>query len=66
MSKKKKNKNKQDDANKKPKKMKRKAYERELAKLEVELVKLQGWIIPTVRAGPSNASPTGSVPALPG
>ncbi len=27
-----------------PKKMKRKAYERELAKLEVELVKLQGWI----------------------
>jgi polyphosphate kinase 2 len=29
---------------KKPKKMKRKAYERELAKLEVELVKLQGWI----------------------
>ena len=28
----------------KPKKMKRKAYERELAKLEVELVKLQGWI----------------------
>jgi polyphosphate kinase 2 (PPK2 family) len=29
---------------KKPKKMKRKAYERELARLEVELVKLQGWI----------------------
>ena len=29
---------------KKPKKMKRKKYERELAKLEVELVKLQGWI----------------------
>jgi polyphosphate kinase 2 len=29
---------------KNPKKMKRKAYERELAKLEVELVKLQGWI----------------------
>ena len=28
----------------KPKKMKRKTYERELAKLEVELVKLQGWI----------------------
>jgi polyphosphate kinase 2 len=28
----------------KPKKMKRKAYEKELAKLEVELVKLQGWI----------------------
>ncbi len=28
----------------KPKKMKRKAYERELARLEVELVKLQGWI----------------------
>jgi polyphosphate kinase 2 len=28
----------------KSKKMKRKAYERELAKLEVELVKLQGWI----------------------
>jgi len=27
----------------KPRKMKRKAYERELAKLEVELVKLQGW-----------------------
>lgn len=27
-----------------PKKMKRKDYERELAKLEVELVKLQGWI----------------------
>jgi polyphosphate kinase 2 len=27
-----------------PKKMKRKAYDRELAKLEVELVKLQGWI----------------------
>lgn len=27
-----------------PKKMKRKAYERELAKLEEELVKLQGWI----------------------
>ena len=29
---------------KKPKKMKRKAYEKELAKLEVELVRLQGWI----------------------
>ena len=29
---------------KKSKKMKRKAYERELAKLEVELVRLQGWI----------------------
>jgi len=29
---------------KKPKKMKRKAYEAELAKLEIELVKLQGWI----------------------
>lgn len=29
---------------KKEKKMKRKAYERELEKLEVELVKLQGWI----------------------
>jgi polyphosphate kinase 2 len=29
---------------KRPKKMKRKAYERELAKLEVELVRLQGWI----------------------
>jgi polyphosphate kinase 2 len=28
----------------KPRKMKRKAYEAELAKLEVELVKLQGWI----------------------
>jgi polyphosphate kinase 2 len=28
----------------KPKKMKRKEYESELAKLEVELVKLQGWI----------------------
>ena len=28
----------------KPKKMSLKAYERELAKLEVELVKLQGWI----------------------
>ena len=27
-----------------PKRMKRKAYERELARLEVELVKLQGWI----------------------
>ena len=27
-----------------PKKMKRKDYERELAKLEIELVKLQGWI----------------------
>ncbi len=30
--------------NHEPKKMKRKAYEAELAKLEVELVKLQGWI----------------------
>jgi polyphosphate kinase 2 len=29
---------------KQPKKMKRKPYERELAKLEVELVRLQGWI----------------------
>ena len=29
---------------KKPKKMGRKEYERELARLEVELVKLQGWI----------------------
>jgi polyphosphate kinase 2 (PPK2 family) len=28
----------------KPKKMKRKEYEAELARLEVELVKLQGWI----------------------
>ena len=28
----------------KPRKMKRKAYEKELARLEVELVKLQGWI----------------------
>jgi hypothetical protein len=28
----------------KAKKMKRKAYERELAKLEIELVKMQGWI----------------------
>jgi len=28
----------------KPKKMKREAYEKELAKLEVDLVKLQGWI----------------------
>jgi polyphosphate kinase 2 len=28
----------------KPKKMKRKEYEAELAKLEVELIKLQGWI----------------------
>ena len=28
----------------KPKKMKRKAYEKELARLEVELVKLQGWV----------------------
>jgi polyphosphate kinase 2 (PPK2 family) len=27
-----------------PQKMKRKAYERELAKLEIELVKMQGWI----------------------
>ena len=31
-----------------PKKMKRKDYERELAKLEVELVKLQGWILPEI------------------
>ena len=30
--------------NGKPKKMKRKKYEEELAKLEVDLVKLQGWI----------------------
>ncbi len=30
--------------NTKPKKMKRKDYEKELAILEVELVKLQGWI----------------------
>ena len=29
---------------KKPKKIKRKKYERELAKLEVELVKIQVWI----------------------
>ena len=29
---------------KKQTKMKRKAYEHELARLEVELVKLQGWI----------------------
>ena len=29
---------------KQPKKMKRKAYEKELAKLEVDLVRLQGWI----------------------
>ena len=29
---------------KKPKKLKREEYERELRKLEVELVKLQGWI----------------------
>ena len=28
----------------KPKKMKRKAYEKELVRLEIELVKLQGWI----------------------
>ena len=28
----------------KPKKMKRSAYEKELARLEVKLVKLQGWI----------------------
>ena len=28
----------------KPKKIKRKAYEKELAELEIELVKLQGWI----------------------
>jgi polyphosphate kinase 2 (PPK2 family) len=27
-----------------PKKMKRKAYEKELARLEIELVKLQQWI----------------------
>ena len=38
------NKNKDKAHEGKPKKMKRKAYERELARLEVELVKLQGWI----------------------
>jgi polyphosphate kinase 2 len=31
--------------NEKPKKMKRKDYERELAKLEIELVKMQRWIM---------------------
>jgi polyphosphate kinase 2 len=41
MAKKKKDKKDKQD---KPKKMKRKAYEKELAQLEVELVKLQGWI----------------------
>lgn len=30
------------EESKKPKKMKRKAYEKELAKLEIELVRLQG------------------------
>lgn len=33
-----------EDVRKKPKKMNRKAYEQELAKLQVELVKLQEWI----------------------
>ena len=33
-----------EDVRKKPKKMKRKEYEQELAKLQVELVKLQEWI----------------------
>lgn len=32
------------EKSKKPKKMKRRDYERELARLEVELVRLQGWI----------------------
>ena len=32
------------DVDHKPRKMKRKAYEAELARLEVELVKLQGWL----------------------
>jgi polyphosphate kinase 2 len=32
------------DKDEKPKKMNRKAYEKELAKKEIELVKLQGWI----------------------
>jgi polyphosphate kinase 2 len=41
MSKKHKHDHKKDE---KPKKMKRKVYESELAKLEIELVKLQGWI----------------------
>jgi polyphosphate kinase 2 len=36
--------NKMAEKSSKPKKMKRKAYEAELAKLEIELVKLQGWI----------------------
>ena len=52
--------------------MKRKAYESELARLEIELVKLQGWIkheglkIAVIfegrpaKVGLSNASPTGS------
>jgi polyphosphate kinase 2 (PPK2 family) len=35
---------KKDKNKKQPKKMKLKAYERELVNLEVELVKLQGWI----------------------
>ena len=33
------------DGGKKPKKMSIKAYEKELARLEIELVKLQGWIV---------------------
>ncbi len=41
MSKKHKNKHHKDEI---PKKMKRKKYESELARLEIELVKLQGWI----------------------
>ena len=41
MSKKHKNDHQKDE---KPKKMKRKEYESELARLEIELVKLQGWI----------------------
>jgi hypothetical protein len=61
-------------------KMKRKAYERELAELEVELVKLQGWIknkglkVAVIFEGrdsagkgaPSNASPAGPAHALSG
>ena len=34
----------EDTKKKKPQKMKSKAYEGELAKLEVELVKLQRWV----------------------
>ena len=37
-------KKKEKDKLKKPEKMQRKAYESELARLEVELVKMQGWI----------------------